>query len=95
MKILEIIHLRMAGDDSDLLAAFVRRAADEGDGFPEVRIYRHARVEGDLLVHIHRGGPNECIEASQLGVRLASALRAHGMVDHSVWVGSDSPDKTH
>ena len=92
MKILEVIHLRMAGDESETLAEFVRTAAEDAADFAEVRIYRHARVEGDFLIHIRRRGPNEGIEASQLGVRLASALRAHGLVDHSVWVGSEGPE---
>jgi hypothetical protein len=91
MKILEVLHLRMAGDDSDPLAALVRKTATEGDGLPEVRVYRHARVEGDLLIHIHRRGPHEGIEASELGIRLASVLRAHGMVEHSVWISSEGP----
>ncbi len=92
MRILEVIHLRMAGDDSEKLAEFVRAAVEDAADPPEVRIYRHARVEGDLLIHLHRQGPNEGIEASQLGVRLASALRVHGLVDHSVWVGSDGSE---
>jgi len=90
MKILEVIHLRMAGDESETLAEFVRTAAEDAADFAEVRIYRHARVEGDILIHIHRRGPKEGTEASELGVRMASVLRLHGLVDHSVWVGSDS-----
>ena len=86
MKILEIIHLRMAGDDAGPLAEFVRRLAEEAAGLPEVRTYRHARVEGDLLVQLQREASACRIEPSELGVRLASVLRAHGMVEHSVWV---------
>ena len=89
MKILEVIHLRMAGDDAAHLAEFVRVAAEEAPGLPEVRTYRHARVEGDLLVHLQREASAQKIEPSELGVRLASVLRAHGMVEHSVWVGCE------
>jgi hypothetical protein len=92
MRILEVIHLRMAGDESETLAEFARTAAGDAVDPLAVRIYRHARVEGDLLIHIHRRGPDEGIEATGLGVRLASALRAHGLVDHSVWVESDGSE---
>ena len=93
MRILEVIHLRMAGDDAEALAEFVQTAVEDAIDSPEVRIYRHARVEGDLLVHIHHGESDERIEASELGVRLASVLRVHGLMDHSVWVGRGSPGK--
>jgi hypothetical protein len=92
MRILEVIHLRMAGDESETLAEFARTAAGDAVDPLAVRIYRHARVEGDLLIHIHRTDPKERIEASELGVRLASVLRLHGLVDHSVWIGSDGPE---
>lgn len=94
MRILEAIHLRMAGDHPEDLVELVRAAAKEALEAVEARVYRHARVEGDFLISIHRRGPNEGIEVSELGVRLASALRAQGMVAHSVWVGIGSPDKT-
>lgn len=93
MTILEVIHLRMAGDDSETLVDLVRAAVEDPVDPPGVRIYRHARVEGDLLIHIHRRGPKEAIEASELGLRLASVLRLHALVDHSVWVGSEGPDQ--
>ncbi len=94
MRILEVIHLLMAGDDSEALAEFVQTAVEDAIDSPEVRIYRHARMEGDLLVHLHHGESDDCIQASELGVRLASVLRVHGLVDHSVWVGHESRGKT-
>jgi hypothetical protein len=94
MRILEVIHLRMAGDDSESLAEFVQAAVEDAIDSPEVHMYRHARVEGDLLIHIHHGESDDGLEASELGVRLASVLRVHGMVDHSVWLECESPGET-
>jgi hypothetical protein len=93
MRILEVIHLRMAGDDSEALAEFVQAAVEDAIASPEVRIYRHARMEGDLLVHLHHEESGERIQACELGVRLASVLRVHGLLDHSVWVRRDDPGR--
>jgi hypothetical protein len=94
MSVLEVIRLRMAGDDSETLERVVQAAVENAGEAPEVRIYRHARVEGDLLLHLHHPPSEERTEASEVGIRLAAILRAHGLVDHSVWVGNEGPDKT-
>lgn len=86
MNILETLHLRMAGDDLDDLLEAVRRATGAPAGSPSVSIYRHSRVQGDLLIHLYWAGPDQVDEPSELGLRLASLLRVHGLVEHSVWV---------
>lgn len=86
MNTLEVIHLRMCGDDLDLLVNTVQRAVEEAADPPEIRIYRHARIEGDLLLHLHWDVSSRGSQFSELGLRLASLLRFHGMVEHSVWV---------
>ena len=87
MRILEVIHLRMRGEDPEDLAELVRAAAEDAPDAVEARVYRHARVEGDLLIHLHRNGTGDGAQVSTLGIRLASILRSHGLVDHSVWIG--------
>ena len=89
MKILEVIHLRMAGGDLSELAHVVRATVADAADAPDVRIYRQPRVEGDLLIHLHRDGNDQKDEPSALGLRLASLLRICGMVRHSVWVGGE------
>jgi len=86
MKTLEVIHLRMVGDDLVKLTEVVQGTVADAADAPDVRIYRHARVEGDLLIHLHRYGKDGSDEPSTLGLRLASLLRIYGMVGHSVWV---------
>ncbi len=86
MSILETLHLRMAGDDLDHLVELVRRVAAPPGGRASVEVFRHSRIQGDLLIQLHRDGPDETTEPSELGVRLASLLRVHGLLDHSVWV---------
>ena len=92
MRILEVIHLRMAGGDLSELARVVRATVADAANAPDVRIYRHARVEGDLLIHLHRDGSDEKDEPSTLGLRLASLLRIYGMVGHSVWIRRGEQD---
>jgi hypothetical protein len=93
MSILETLHLRMAGDDLDHLVELVRRATAPPGSRTSLEVFRHSRIQGDLLIQLHRAGPDQTIEPSELGVRLASLLRIHGLVDHSVWVsGGESQD---
>jgi hypothetical protein len=89
MKILEVIHLRMMGDEPEDLAELVRAATENVHDAVEARVYRHARLEGDLLIHLHRNKAQEGVQMSSLGLRLASILRSRGLVDHSVWTSCE------
>lgn len=94
MKTLETIRLRLAGDTPETLADDVRRVVGSAPGPMEVRVYRHARIETDLVVHLHRENASGCDRASELGIRLASLLREYGMVDHTIWVDeTDAGDR--
>jgi hypothetical protein len=84
MSRLEIIHLRTAGRASADLAVQVREAiGPEIDGPGVVAIYRRCGLDTDVAIHIkdrgETGGP------SLLGLHLAEALGAFGLVEHSVW----------
>jgi len=87
---LEVIHLRMSGDNSEGLVDLVRRAVGNPHGSPNIRIYLHARVENDLLIQLHRDEPTRSDQPSELGLRLAAVLRIHGLVEHSVWIGVEN-----
>ncbi len=92
MKALEIIHLRLGGNRRhDLIEVIRQSIATEGDP-GEARIYRHARLDTDLAVHLHRESSREDDDASPLGARLTAALREHGIVEHSVWVEDEPGD---
>jgi hypothetical protein len=86
MKTLEIIHLRLGGNSQHGLIEVIRKSIDSENDPLEARIYRHASLENDLAVHLHREIAGKSDHSSDLGVRLASVLREHGMVEHSVWV---------
>jgi len=91
MKILEIIHLRMAGDSPQALVDVIRKSVGSQPDLMDVRIYRHTKLETDLVVHLHRAIAEQSDRACECGERLASMLRAYGMVEHSVWVEAGGP----
>ncbi len=90
MKRLEIIHLRLAGGCPEGLIGEIRRSAATRQTTMELKIYRHATVATDIGIHILHE-PNEAKKLpGQLGTLLASALREHGMVEHSVWIEEEA-----
>jgi hypothetical protein len=54
MRVMEVVHLRMAGEDPEWLADLVRRAVREADGMERIKVFRHASVGSDLLIHLER-----------------------------------------
>ena len=86
MSRLEIIHLRTAGKLLDSLAGQIRDAiGSEVDGTGVVTIYRRSELDTDVAIHISRHRMDETATPSALGLHLASALSAHGLVEHTVW----------
>ena len=86
MNALEIVHLRMAGDSPETLVDMIRKSVDSQPNVVDVRVYRHAKLETDLVVHLHRSMTQPSDRTCECGERLASLLRAYGLVEHSVWV---------
>jgi hypothetical protein len=83
---LEIIRVRHSGTPRRELLDQVRRSAAELAHGVEVRLYRHAGLATDLGVHVCLDVEATDPEVTELGARLAAALREHGMVEHTVWV---------
>lgn len=89
MKQLETIQLRLTGNAQNTLINDIRRSVLVGTESDKVRLYFHATVPTDLSIHIH-SETNTCVrQTSDLGVRLAAALREYGMVQHSLWIEAE------
>jgi hypothetical protein len=87
MKWVEVIKLRSAGIGSGLLEELLLPAGKAGPSGPvEMKAYRHAALDTDWSVHLHWESERPEQNGSTLGIRLARALKEHGLVDHSVWV---------
>lgn len=89
---LEIVHLRLAGACPEGLVSDVRAAVRDDGTLESLRIYHHERVVDDLAVHLHLVMAERAAPPSDLGVRLAEALRDHGMVEHTVWTEAPHED---
>jgi hypothetical protein len=86
MKILEIIQLQSGADSITLLSDQIReslRGADERSRI--VAIYRRDGVVNDLAIHIQYIGRSKAAKQTELGLRLAAALREYGIVEHTLW----------
>jgi hypothetical protein len=86
MSRLEIIHLRTAGSSFASLAQQICEAiGSEVDGTGVVTIYRRSGLDTDVAVHIYWHGNGERDDPSAVGLHLASALSAYGLVEHTLW----------
>jgi len=85
MSTLEIIQLRLAGKPPETLCEQLKESIVDGGGLARnVMIYRRDGLETDLAVHIHHVDTQNS-EPGKLGLRIASALKAHGLVEHKIW----------
>ena len=85
MKRLEIIHLRSSGEPLESLGNRIRGSLGAVDKNTEVTLYRREGLETDIAIHLHHLEPPVREGPSGLGLRLASALRAFGLVEHTLW----------
>ena len=86
MSRLEIVHLRSSREPLEPLCEQINESVKSGGNHAEaVTLYRRNGLETDLAVHIRHSGVPGAEGPSGLGLRLASALRAFGLVEHTLW----------
>ncbi len=85
MSRLEIIHLRSSGEPLESLGHRIRESLASAGKNTEVTLYRRDGLETDIAVHLHHPVPPGEHGLSGLGLRLASSLRAFGLVEHTLW----------
>ena len=93
MKWVEIITLRSSGNINRELVDELLKGVGESDSptdtpkhLLEIKTYHHSVVETDLSIHIYWESEAENQHKSPLGLRIFSALRSMGLLNHSVWV---------
>lgn len=89
MKWLEIIELRSAGSQRALLESQLQSLINEVNQEArqqQIKVYSHITVETDFSIHLYHDSKEADISGSPLGLRLTSALKKFGLVNHSVWV---------
>jgi hypothetical protein len=86
MKRLEIVHLRSSGEPIETLTDQIKESIwAEGNESEVVTVYRRSGLDTDVAVHIYHHESSVRDAPSTLAFNLASALRAFGLVEHSVW----------
>ena len=87
MKLLEVIELRTAAGNVDMVEQYLQSWIGEcRHAARVVRSYRHASLETDFSVHLTRERGSTATGPSVEGRQLAGLLKDFGLVNHSVWV---------
>jgi len=89
MKWLEIIELRSVDHNRDLLLSQLHELSNEMDeetGKQMVTTYGCVKFGSDFSIHLVHHSEEVEYGGSSLGIRLASALKEFGLVNHSIWV---------
>lgn len=85
MRIIEIIHLRTAGAALEGLCDILTKSIGAESEPIQITLLRRVGLDSDLAIHIrHPAGPRTK-KSSEIGPRLASALEAYGLVEHTLW----------
>ncbi len=89
MKWLEIIELRSVDSNRELLESKLQKLIDQVDKEKkEQRIMAYTRVliDTDFSIHLFHDSNKVENSGSSLGLRLASALKEFGTINHSIWI---------
>ena len=90
MKWLEIVEIRSIRSKRETLKAEMQELMkDEGKMMDEgqaIKIYNHVTVDSDFNIHLFHDSENVETSGSSLGLYLASFLKKHGLVNHSIWI---------
>ena len=89
MKWLEIIELRSVHTKRALLETQLQKLIEDVKKEAEkqvIKTYNRVMIDADFSIHLFHDSANVKHDGSPLGLRLASALKEFGMVNHSVWI---------
>ncbi len=88
MKHLEIISLRCFNPDiEDMVKRYIAPMMnlEEVKQSFEVKVYRHSKLEMDIVLNIKRKDNLTNNRKSIIGLRLADNLKPFGIINHSIW----------
>ncbi len=89
MRWLEIIHFRTTRSHLERLLEDLSgsiEAAEQDRTLTALRVYRHPRLDAEVVIHMHWKGQKPQTLESTLGLRLARLNDEYGSPNHSVWV---------
>jgi len=91
---LEVIHLRVTEQERERLRPMLLQLIDEirkKEECRKVKLFRRARIETDVCLHLYHDSKESQADGSQVGLRLIAALKPFGMVNHTVWMAGMEP----
>ena len=89
MKWLEIIELRSVGNDRELLESQLQKLINEVDRETKkqaIKSYSRVMIDTDFSIHLFHDSKKVENSGSRLGLRIASALKDFGLVNHRIWI---------
>ena len=89
MKWLEVIHLRSAKPNTDMLDSFLDQLVDDirkEEGSLKFNLFKRVDLATDVCLQLNHGSKQVKPPGSRLGMHLSSLFKSFGMVNHTVWV---------
>lgn len=88
MKWLEIVELRSVGSNQEMLKSKMEALIKEVQKKTEQEVQRftHASISSDFSIHLFHDSQIVPAAGSALGLHIASSLKEHGLVNHSIWL---------
>jgi len=89
MKWIEVIQLRSVNCDRESLKTELQKLVNEVEKEKKkqaIKIYNRALLSTDFCIQIVHDSNNAENCGSPLGLRLVSALKDFGLVNHSIWI---------
>jgi hypothetical protein len=93
MKWLENIELRTIDSNRELLESQLQElinAVKKEQNNQVIKIYSHVMTDTYFSIHLFHDSKKAENTGSRLGLRIASALKDFGLVNHSIWVETRS-----
>jgi rhamnogalacturonyl hydrolase YesR len=89
MKWIEIIELRSTGNTRKQLERHLQEFIDQMEKKSEkhtVKLYTSMMTDTDFSIHLFHDSSKVKNRGSSLGIRLVSALKFYGLVNHTIWI---------
>lgn len=89
MKWLEVIELRSVDSNRELLESQLQELMNEVEKETRklaIKSYSRVMIDTDFSIHLFHDSKKVDNSGSRLGLRLTSALKEFGLVNHSIWI---------
>jgi hypothetical protein len=85
---IEIIQIRLTRKDQKQFESELKQLIAEVNQATDhiLTIYKKYKLDTDIRIHLHHNSSEIKQNGSPLGLRLTSAFKDYGLVNHSVWV---------